>query len=251
MLKRKILAAVLPVVAAGTVVGSGFSAWYFGTASTTTKTVTINTSTDNGYEAQLGTIKVSYGLETNTEIELSPDESGVFNAPITLVLDQGGYKNKSNTNAGISFKQNETNTKVQYLSFSYDISDDALLKFESAGYDVDITLKVTLGANLKNYVEFQTASENVLSNSVSNVAFDFSEGGDGSSIEYSTALTADSHDSSVKWMLYLATDNYLENDLLKYKDKPDNYADYGAMQTALSGANGNISFSASVAVTEK
>ena len=45
MLKRKILAAVLPVVAAGTVVGSGFSAWYFGSLTGdgyVTKTVNLN-----------------------------------------------------------------------------------------------------------------------------------------------------------------------------------------------------------------
>ena len=238
MMKRKFLAVILPIIGCATLVGSGFSAWYF-------SDTVISVPEKNG-------IAVDFGEQITTgNLSIGINEGSDVREGTQLVLDQGGYKNKSNTNAGISFKQNETNTKVQYLSFSYDISDDALLKFESAGYDVDITLKVTLGANLKNYVEFQTASENVLSNSVSNVAFDFSEGGDGSSIEYSTALTADSHDSSVKWMLYLATDNYLENDLLKYKDKPDNYADYGAMQTALSGANGNISFSASVAVTEK
>ena len=96
MLKRKLLMAVLPLLTAGVLVGSGFSSWSFSesnTKATNKLGVTITDMTSNNYS-----------------IALNYDS-------LTLVLDQGGVGSKDDVTKGIYFADSSsTDTAVTTLT---------------------------------------------------------------------------------------------------------------------------------------
>ena len=152
MMKRKILAVTIPVVGCLTVVGSGFSAWYFGekidTGSNGQSIVNVNVTEE---------VKASQG-------ELTINTSGT-NLGTTLILDQGGPKNYS-LDSGIMFgestaKETTVNTDAKWhftVTFTgYQEGDQKLTldKIYDAGLQVRISAEISLGGNLKDYVEFK------------------------------------------------------------------------------------------------
>ena len=154
MLKRKILAAVLPVVAAGTVVGSGFSAWYFGTLTITGKELKV--SVDLQPEASIaGSISVAFNGGTLSEEEVSD---------VKLRLDQGTGdfsavgNNRKNPECGISFTYGDTSDSsniktLDDIKFSYAIGADELTKLSDANLRVDLTLSVKIRTSLLDFVK--------------------------------------------------------------------------------------------------
>ena len=95
MIKRKILAVVLPIVGCATVVGSGFSAWYFGQG-VDSSAGSITTGVHVTEEIKTDTQNLSINTSTTTISTNQNEGKGA------VVLDQGGYKNTS-ADSGIMF----------------------------------------------------------------------------------------------------------------------------------------------------
>ena len=162
MMKRKFLAVVLPIVGCATVVGSGFSAWYFGDTVTT------------GGE---GTAPIN--VEVTDEIR---DASGTLNVDLTdstitgktLILDQGGPKNDS-LDSGIMFGDEDatettatsenTETIVNKWGFTVSYNGQAseeegvaeltLGELYDAGLRIRINLSIEIKGDLRKYITFQ------------------------------------------------------------------------------------------------
>lgn len=154
MMKRKLLAVVLPLIGCATVVGSGFAAWYF---------EDIQTTRDN-----IGTY---VGVNVTKEVN---DASGLlnFDEELTdddlkgnvLVLDQGGIKlDEEYEYRGImigSDTDNETKAKSD-INYSFTLTWGStgdgepvdLLQIYEAGMKVRLTVTITLGDPLSNYIE--------------------------------------------------------------------------------------------------
>lgn len=134
MLNRKLLALVLPAVAVSALVGSGFSAWYFGVDSIEGKSHNVNVSVTDKVEKAVGTLALSETQAT------------------TLTLDQGGSTNATNPNKGISFDEDSVGAKFTFNGNSF-------TNLDSAGMKVQITRTITFTANLLDYVEVTGLSD--------------------------------------------------------------------------------------------
>ena len=153
MMKRKFLAVILPIIGCATVVGSGFSAWYFG------DTVTAGDS---------GSTTVS--VDVTNEIRdasstLSVDSASTITGK-SLILDQGGPKNDS-LDSGIMFgdataiKTKATNGNKWDFTVSYNKGDAVegnkltLGELYDAGLRIRINLSIEIKGDLKKYITFQ------------------------------------------------------------------------------------------------
>ena len=161
MMKRKFLAVVLPIIGCATVVGSGFSAWYFGQ---------YVTAGANGSTA----VNVDVTDEIKTDegnLKFTLDGSSINNAT-TLILDQGGAKNES-LDSGIMFgtstdTQTTATNKMWKFKMTYDgasgtetVDTDDLSIFEvyNAGLRIRFAVSIELTGNLGNYVTFKSEQE--------------------------------------------------------------------------------------------
>lgn len=156
MMKRKILAVVLPIVGCATVVGSGFSAWYFGQDVFTG---------DNG--------NTNVGVEITDEVTASKANLNIDQTATTvtgdrLILDQGGARNYS-TDSGIMFgaaTATETTATsgekweftVSYVGETQSGETSSVLTIDEiykAGMRLRFEVSVELKGSLGTYVEFQ------------------------------------------------------------------------------------------------
>ena len=160
MMKRKFLAVVLPIIGCATVVGSGFSAWYFGeyVENGTNGSFTIGINVTEEVEASKGNLIINSNA-TNIDDATTIDEV-VYGA--RLVLDQGGARN-NNDDSGIMFGDEsstatkETDGKVWAFTVSYDdtAGGTGINEIYDAGLRIRINLSIELKGNLKDYITFQ------------------------------------------------------------------------------------------------
>lgn len=167
MMKRKILAVTIPVVGCITVVGAGFSAWYFGQD----VAVDTNGNTSIGMniteEVKASTANLSINLDATT-IDDGPD---VKDTKGRLVLDQGGAGNDS-VDSGIMFGSTtstvttETTGEIWGFTISYDgtsgktVGEEektglSIKELYDAGLRIRVEMSVTLDATLYKYIGFQ------------------------------------------------------------------------------------------------
>lgn len=248
-MKRKFLAVVLPIIGCATVVGSGFSAWYFG-----------QTTNENG--------NGSFGLNIDITEEVKDAtnsltiSSGVSRFDdYTLLLDQGGYANKDNPDSGIMFTNSNplpaqvstTNTIDWDFNVKYKSSSTSIKQLYEAGLQIRFEFKITLSEGkddisegLNDYIEVKPAKVGITSPthslSVSSLPeFKSSDGG----VTYSAQYILKSSNLDFKEAVYQftldmdTTTEKFSNALFKYKEnkKPDDHDSYEAMKTALNGAN--------------
>ena len=132
MLNRKILALVLPAVAVSALVGSGFSAWYFGNTFTTSKTDQFGVNIGITEEVKDATGSLTIGGNIN-EFD-----------KYTLLLDQGGHANLTNTDSGIMLTKSDTlpdQVKVTdgndwNFTISYNSSNTTIKNLYDAGLQI-------------------------------------------------------------------------------------------------------------------
>ena len=142
MMKRKILAVTIPVVGCITVVGSGFSAWYFDAA----------VSGSDGLSASLNT-HVTEKIDSMGEGVLTFTGSNKDEALNNkyLILDQGGMNNDKET-VGIMIADDEVNA-VQDLSrkysFTVQFNGSTSLTLDKI-YDAHMKLSVSVEIELKD-----------------------------------------------------------------------------------------------------
>lgn len=154
MMKRKLLAVVLPLVGCATVVGSGFAAWYFEDIQTTRDTIGTYVGVNVTKE-----VNDASGL-LNFDEELTVDNlKGNF-----LVLDQGGIDSDETQGIMIGSKNdNETKAKsdIDYsFTLTWGSTGDGqpvdLSQIYEAGMKVQLTVTIELTGNLSNYIELVT-----------------------------------------------------------------------------------------------
>ena len=177
MMKRKFLAVVLPIIGCATVVGSGFSAWYFGTdvVNGDNGSTSIGINVTEEVKAAKGSLKIDLKDTTIDGVEKNPGEGKNGR----LVLDQGGARNGS-VDSGIMFGDDTSTAttatgvataagdKVWAFTVSYDgsvggtIEDPITLKdpltigeIYDAGLRIRINLSITINGDLGKYITFQ------------------------------------------------------------------------------------------------
>ena len=153
MMKRKFLAVILPLVGCATLVGSGFSAWYFGAA---VETSALNTflNIDVTAEAKNPTLTLTTNIDT--------DLTGKY-----LVLDQGVAGNDC-VYSGITVSDSESNNDVTKITNDKKLkiklqltrTDDGstyvtLKDIYDAGYRVVIQVDIDFKGALNKYVTIQ------------------------------------------------------------------------------------------------
>lgn len=163
MMKRKILAVTIPVVGCITVVGAGFSAWYFGDELTTgaNGNTTIGMNITEEVKASTANLSIDLGATTIDDGESAKDGKG------RLVLDQGGIGNNS-VDSGIMFGSStstfttKTTGEIWGFTISYDGTSDgavvpglSIKKLYEAGLRIRVEMSVTLDETLYKYIDFQ------------------------------------------------------------------------------------------------
>ena len=163
MMKRKILAVTIPVVGCITVVGAGFSAWYFGDELTTgaNGNTTIGMNITEEVKASKANLSIDLSATTIDDGATVNDKDG------RLVLDQGGIGNDS-VDSGIMFGSStstfttKTTGEIWGFTISYDGTSDgtvvpglSIKKLYEAGLRIRVEMSVTLNATLYKYIDFQ------------------------------------------------------------------------------------------------
>ena len=174
MMKRKFLAVILPIIGCATVVGSGFSAWYFGQDVANGDNGSTNIGINVTEEVKASTANLKINLDATTIDGVEKDD-GAEEGDGTekekdgrLVLDQGGARNKS-VDSGIMFgKDTSTVTSVTDDKFwAFTVSYDGTAggtgghltidELYDAGLRIRIEMKVTIGTTLYKYIGYQNS----------------------------------------------------------------------------------------------
>ena len=226
MKKRKILMLTLPLVGVATIVGSGFSAWYFN-AGTVAKSATLG--------VKVTEMHLTAGTLTTTLPEGAK-----------IVLDQGGASNASDLTKSI-YVESSTGTKINDFDVIFTIPTTSARGLKESGIKGHFTLTPIVNETLKKYI---TVDDGLLS---LEEYFTFAD------VE-STLSGAWTKETSGDNTLYKATISLAEsgtaNTPFSYKanstveganpGKPLTSAQYEAMKTALTGVTEAITFAASV-----
>lgn len=178
MMKRKFLAVVLPIIGCATIVGSGFSAWYFGDYINGSGSISAGVHVTEEISTDDKNLKIDTSLTT-----IATKENEGKGA---IVLDQGGPKNKS-VDSGIMFgKEDDTEVidtrtattdgsgttystnlkysfKVTYDGRAHEDTGEGAYKGLNLGqlYEGGMRIRISVGIELKGdvtkYITFQDA----------------------------------------------------------------------------------------------
>ena len=226
MKKRKILMLTLPLVGVATIVGSGFSAWYF-------NETTVSAS------AKLG-VAVTEMHVTAGELTTTLPENA------KIVLDQGGAANANDETELIYVGTpvtGDTYTPVNSFDVTFTIPTASANSLKDSRIKGHFELKPTVNETLSKYVEVTTTLLTLTQD------FTFT---DGESLGGPWVKTTDESNTTYTATISLPASN-AENTPFKYKDysglnggKPLNAEQYTAMEGALSSVTNAISFAATV-----
>ncbi len=222
-MKRKLLIGLVGVTATVGIVGSGFSAWYFGHEDLVTAVAGVKTHVTNVVE-NVGTL-----TDNNA------------NQKLTIVLDQGGYTNKADKTKGISFVDtsgidNITDDalanapKVDSLSATYTIDAKDVNNLVNAGIkSAQFIAHIYFNSNeYRNYIDFRS---DYVTNNLDESKAMFSNG----TLYYFETInfTLDTPINQTFEFTTKTTDGV--NDMLTYVSKPTTKDDYDKMKNALNG----------------
>ncbi|MDY5984336.1 MAG: hypothetical protein SPI94_02575 [Candidatus Onthovivens sp.] len=219
MKKRKILMLTLPLVGVATIVGSGFSAWYFN-ETTVSDSATLGVAvTELHVTAGTLTIDLPVGAK--------------------VVLDQGGATKAADLKELIyvATESSGNYTKVNSFDVTFSIPTTSAAGLKDSGIKATLTLTPTVNPTLLTYIDVTTSL--ITLNKTFTLAADENPG-DG----WTRSISGDN-------TLYTTTVSLPASNagtLFKYKEgkKPTTVAAYNAMTTALSSVTEAITFSGSV-----
>ena len=162
MLKRKIFAVALPIIAGATIVGSGFAAWVFN-ATTTSEATNIGVSITDPTDFEDLKIQYSYNVVSLDNQRTESTLEKLSNPEIKLILDQGMNDfDGTSPEKGIWFKLINSNSNKEYALKGITIKvineNQTLDKLISAGYGVHFSSTMTFDTNLKKVVELKSAT---------------------------------------------------------------------------------------------
>ena len=242
MMKRKILAVTIPVVGCITVVGSGFSAWYFSDFTDRTESSTLN-------------IHVTEKVDSIADaLTISQTNSGEVLAGKYLILDQGGFKN-ADPLAGIMIanssevKETVKDDRTYSFKVKFDGTDSGLTlnKLYDAKMELSVTVEIDLHDKLYQYVTLVDGVSMGVKNAQTNEELELDEPPTFTDTNSDNIWTAtytlkkpsdlDEGDiSQFEWTfeINLSTGADLKNSLFRYKDnKPTSGPTYTAMRKDL------------------
>ena len=248
MMKRKFLAVVLPIIGCATVVGSGFSAWYFGDPGNAKREGSFGVNIDITKEVKDATnsLTISTGVSQ-------------FNG-YKLLLDQGGYANKGNLDSGIMFT-NETPTPVQVSTTStidwnfnvkYSSSSTSIKQLYEAGLQIRFEFNITLSegkdadsAGLNDYIKVKNDVAVGITSTTGPLNASSSKFESSDDVTYSAQYILNGSGLDTKNAVYQftldmdTTGPTFSNALFQYKQKPqdEDGDEYQAMTEALADAN--------------
>ena len=267
MMKRKFLAVVLPIVGCATVVGSGFSAWYFEASTSDSDSFTVSTHVTEEIKDANGTLDI---VSSNSA---TLDEK-------YLILDQGGSddSSRSDTTKGIMISDAsvEETTARKDFAYTFKVSYDgtkvglSLNDVYSAKMELSVELSIKLqvgegeAKGLDDYIKVKDSAEVKViykgtegTENTAKTPLDFTTADSG--ITYTakytlgqnelSTLVADSEVTKYTWefSLDLSTSDTLVNSLFEYKDKPSDHDTLEAMCTAAEGKTVTFATTASIA----
>ena len=157
MMKRKFLAVVLPIVGCATLVGSGFSAWYFG--ETANEPLNWQTNIDVSEE-----IKDNTGVLSIKKATVESNENALLDTDY-LVLDQGTVNQIPYNNyvqQGISFNKSgdpaivANNQKVWEFTATYNNTQQNVKELYDNGMKIVVDLKISVNSALDKYIHLDT-----------------------------------------------------------------------------------------------
>ena len=250
MMKRKFLAVVLPIVGCATVVGSGFSAWYFGAATSASDTgFTVNTNVTEEISSAKDTLSISDSNAANLNEK-------------HLILDQGGMDDlsKADVTKGIMVADSVVNeTTERELNYTFKVTYDG----NSAGLSLNdvyyaqmklvVTVSITFSSgegekkSLDDFVKVKDSAVLKVGyttpNQTKDVKFTTADGGVTYQAQFVleqselASLVTEGEVMSYTWSftLDLSTNESLVNALFEYEDKPADHDELEAMRTAVSG----------------
>lgn len=211
---RKITLGLLALVGGLTIVGSGFSAWYFNSA---------DVKGSSSINAQVADVAEDFGKITTSDV-----------AGLALELDQGGYENKANAEKGISFKKGMI-LHNEPITATYSIEEGKSLHAMNAGLTATFDCVITLKKELAEYIEFKptfySEAFTVVTDTVTN----------NSTITLSKPITFIAGKVTETYSFDISTDTDLVNKAFKYKEgkKPQNKTDFDKLY-ALNDTTTNV-----------
>lgn len=228
-MKRKLLLSLLAFAGGLTVVGSGFSAWYFNENKTITATGTVKHYVTD-LNGNIGELK-----------DLNESKS------IYIILDQGGYENADVLTKGVSISHIDDNSSISdsNLGETSDTTIGATYSITEANYTTlknaninsgTFTATFELSTEAAAYIKFKSEDTYDTSKATlptggsfnitdSKVVYTYT-------INFNDAFVTNSYKQEFKFDA--STTDYV-NVMLQYVDskKPTNNSDYTAMKTAL------------------
>ena len=263
MMKRKFLAIVLPIVGCATLVGSGFSAWYFGAQ--------VGTATDNWK----GNIHVTDPVnDNNGVISLVKAEENTLLDGDYILLDQGitEVEDPYYLERGIGFytpdEGGAIKNAVEAVNKKYAIkanyTNDLTLKgLYDNKMQIVITIEISVNKTLDNYINLDTSKKATIESTVD--TFDGLQGFESSvtdvegfnvyTIKYVPDISTTA-EKNVDWTLSLdlSTDIDKKNKLFSYENnKPKSNSELRAMKSALTsvGEDALIKIDSGIAVVNR
>lgn len=243
MMKRKFLAVVLPIIGCATVVGSGFSAWYFGE--------TTNENGNGSFGVNIDITQEVNDAKNSLTINSDVKEFNGYN----LLLDQGGYANKENKDSGIMFTkgtpvQVSTTDGIDWnFNVTYNSSSTSIKQLYEAGLQIRFEFNIKLSGGLKDYIEVKPKAAAGISSTTGPLgeslpAFTTSDGGATYSAQYILkGSSLDTTNAIYQFNLDMdTTGEKFSNALFQYKQKPQDHDSYQAMTEALTLTDANITF---------
>lgn len=246
MMKRKFLAVVLPIIGCATVVGSGFSAWYFGEIARVGDGEGINIGTHVTEEINSVAGTLSIPSENSNASTLNG---------MNLILDQGGFEN-TDDNQGIMFANGTPPSDVSkndlYYRFNVVFKGiEGTLNLQDvydAGMELKVTVTLSLGSALSQYIAVKSGAGMVVEagpdGDEGELKFTKGEGNDYTATytlkEDSLEDIVDLENAVFTFSINLSTDDSFENSLFVYAEgrKPTDTGTLSTMRNTLTEAEG-------------
>lgn len=230
MVNRKITLGLLALVGGLTIVGSGFSAWYFGDN---------NLNATSNVDAHVTLLAEGFGKITVENL-----------GHVNLQLDQGGYANKEALDKGISFINADLSKRNEAITATYEIESGDSLNAMNAGLKATFDCTVTLKKEFANYIKFKdtfyTGNSTIGVDTSNNATF-----------KVSKEITFTANKVTEEISFNISTSDDLVNSAFEYKpgmkpqDKIAFEALYALNDTAAKVYQNALTFSYSLNVTAK
>lgn len=248
MLKRKIFAVALPIIAGATIVGSGFAAWVFGTQTSAASGPKFGIEVTDSIDLKDVELKL---WVTTRDDKLNQQTTELFtNQEFLVELDQGARREDPSiieNERGIRLKTKDGKVLEKIEAAIY-CESDSLVNMKKAGFEVKLSTTITFNTTLLSYVNVKetntwykdggnlTSSSNGVYESLNNTIQIGDSVTEHQNHEYyvqGSSSRLKINTNSAKDDQVTTTDYYHTNEILNWKKKPTSKKEVDDMRTAL------------------